>query len=132
MTQQTNVHNARASRNGEAIEEYVRRLLPDIHFLDGLFDAELDGTPLEVKSCQMTVTDNSHKNTRKRSGRFLFVSTQHNALQKAGGEYLFIVHEEGTPKISFRAAAEKLGLPDFSGCKSVAWRSVARKFVEVA
>lgn len=121
--------NTRAARNGKAIEEYVQRLLPNIKFLNGQFDAVYDGTLLEIKSCQATVVDNSHNNTH-RSGRFVFQSEQHNALLKAGGEYLFVVHVDENPLISFREIAEDVGLPDFSGVKSVAWRSVARSFVE--
>ncbi len=121
--------NVRASRNGKAFEEYVKRLLPDITFLNGQFDAVLNGIPLEIKSCQATITDHSHNNTQ-RSGRFVFQAEQHEALQKAGGAYLFIVHVEEEPLLSFREVAEDVGLPEFSGIKSVAWRSVARSFVE--
>jgi len=124
-------NNTLASRNGEAIEEIARPLIPGIHFLHGLFDAEFEGAPLEIKSCQAVITDHSHANTRKRSGRFLFNRQQHDALQEAGGECLFVVHEAGIPKISFRTAAEQVELSEFSGSKCVAWRSVARKFVEV-
>ncbi len=121
--------NVLASRNGKAIEEYVRRLLPDIIFLNGQFDAVYHGVPLEIKSCQATVTDHSHQNSL-RSGRFVFAAEQHEALLKSGGEYLFIVHMEADPLLSFREVAEDIGLPEFSGVKSVAWRSVARSFVE--
>jgi len=124
-------NNTLASRNGEKIEEIARALIPGIHFLHGLFDAEFEGTPLEIKSCQAVITDHSHPNTRKRSGRFLFNRQQHDTLQEAGGEYLFVVHEGGIPMISFRTAADQVKLSGFSGSKCVAWRTVARKLVEV-
>jgi len=107
------------------IEDFVRKLFPDINFFNGQLDAEYHGVPVEVKSCQNLVTDNSH-NTHRRTGRIAFESAQHRALSEAGGEYFCVVHEEGVPKTFFRAPTDKLQLHEFSGIRSVAWTTVAR------
>lgn len=120
--------NARASHNGRVMENFITSLFPDITFFNDQLDAVYRDIPVEVKSCQVTITDHGTSNSR-RSGRFCFEGEQHKALLKAKGEYFFVVHEGCVPMAFFRVSAETLGLPEFVGVKSVSWRMIARKVI---
>jgi len=125
--------NATASHNGAEMEAFVRSMLPSATITAGKdgIDGDLEGVPLEIKSCQVCITDNSHPFTGKRSGRFVFSGDQHNALLESGGEYLLIVHKEGSPFLGFRAPASCLNLPDFTGNRAVSWRVIVSQLAEV-
>lgn len=120
--------NATASHNGADMEAFARSLLPNAIITAGPedIDGELYGVPLEVKSCQISITDNSHSKSR-RSGRFVFSGLQHQALVDSGGEYLLLVHKDGLPFLAFRAPASSLNLPEFSGNRAISWRAIVSK-----
>ena len=120
--------NAVAYHNGKMIEEIVQKIYPDIEFLDKQFDAIYKGIDLEIKSCQSIVTDSSNSRER-RSGRFVFEWKQYAALQKRGGNFLFIVHEKGEIKVMFLIPASKVVLPEFIGVRSWTWKTIARQFM---
>ncbi|MFZ2499572.1 hypothetical protein [Methanosarcina sp.] len=124
--------NTTASQNGNMIEELARKMFPGLNFLNGQFDAELEGRFLEVKSCQAHIVDNSHPISHMRTGRFVFTAEQHQALLEQNGEYLFIVHVNGNPLITFKTPASSVSLSSFSGNKSVVWRKIAKQFLGVA
>lgn len=125
--------NATASHNGAEMEAFARSMLPNATITAGNedIDGNLGGVPLEIKSCQICIIDNSHTTTGKRSGRFVFSGDQHKALIEAGGEYLLIVHKEGSPFLGFRAPAFCLDLPDFTGNRAVSWRVIVSQLAEV-
>ncbi|AYK14498.1 MULTISPECIES: hypothetical protein [Methanosarcina] len=115
--------NALASRNGCQIEEIIRTLYPGAQYdYRGIIDLHINGQPVEIKSCQAHVTDQSH-GTGTRSGRFVFSAEQHQTLIENQGEYILVVHKDGTPFLYFRVPASALDLPDFTGIKSVCWKS---------
>lgn len=115
--------NALASHNGAAMELFTRGFLPELDFIGGHIDATLNGAALEIKSCQIHITDSSHPSGH-RSGRFIFSGDQHRDLLAENGEYLFLVHRAGTPFITFRAPASALNLPDFHGNRAISWRVI--------
>ena len=115
--------NALASHNGAAMELFTRSLLPDLDFIGGHIDATLNGGAVEIKSCQICITDSSHP-TGHRSGRFILSGDQHRDLLAENGEYIFIVHREGLPFITFRAPASCLDLPPFKGNRAISWRII--------
>lgn len=125
--------NATASHNGTDMEAFARSMLPNATIIAGKedIDGDLGGVPLEIKSCQVCIIDNSHPTTRKRSGRFIFSGDQHNALIESGGEYLLIVHKEGSPFLGFRAPASCLNLPNITGNRAVSWRVIVSQLAEV-
>jgi hypothetical protein len=86
-----------ASRNGRTIESTICDYLGIKHNYNDIVDAELDGHPLEIKSCQEWIGDSSHTNCR-RSGRFQFNEEQHRYLVENNGIYAFVVQVDGEIK----------------------------------
>jgi len=123
--------NAAASHNGAEMEDFVKSLLPGVNITGGHIDGEYQGVPLEIKSCQVCITDNSHTKTAQRSGRFVFSGDQHRDLKAENGEYLFLVHKEGVPFMGFRAPASCLDLPEFKGNRAVSWRVIVSQLAGV-
>ncbi|AKB34151.1 hypothetical protein MSSIH_3461 [Methanosarcina siciliae HI350] len=117
-----------ASKNGEYFENFVGNMVPGLELTRGNIDAKLDDTDIEIKSCQFEVIDNSH-NCRSRSGRFMFRDHQHELLKENSGDYIFIVHRNGKPLLFFQAPAAAVNLPQFSGTKSLSWRTL---FIQLA
>lgn len=119
-------------KNGKMMEDFVTSLFPDIKMKNELIDAEYGTVQVEIKSCQEFIVDNSHNTAMKRdyrrSGRFVFEGEQHRELVELGGEYFFIVHSNGVPKMFIRVDAEQVGLPDhFRGTKSVTWKTIVKR-----
>jgi hypothetical protein len=116
--------NAEACSNGSMMEDIIRALYPGAQFeYKGLIDLHINGRPVEIKSCKITVTDNSHNN-KIRSGRFVFSDLQHQTLLENEGEYIFLVHNECVPILYLRVPAHFINIPLFSGIKSISWKSV--------
>ncbi|AKB79092.1 hypothetical protein MSHOH_2609 [Methanosarcina horonobensis HB-1 = JCM 15518] len=121
--------NALAARNGCLIEKIVRTLYPDAQFdYKGIVDLKINGQPVEIKSCQVSVSDHSH-GSGTRSGRFAFSAEQHKSLIQNKGEYILMVHKSGEPFLFFRIPAAALKISEFSGVKSVCWKSVISRAV---
>lgn len=119
--------NALASQNGCNMESIVKALYPGAEFdYKGLIDFSINGVRVEVKSCQDTITDSS-TSTGKRSGRFCFSDIQHQTLIENAGDYILLVHREGTPFFYFRVPATKLTLGKWTGVKAVCWRTAIRE-----
>lgn len=121
-------------KNGKMMEEFVTSLFPDIRMKNERIDAEYNNVQVEIKSCQEFTVDNSHNNAMKkdytRSGRFMFEGAQHKDLIESNGEYFFIVHSCGVPKMFMRVSAELVGLPDeFEGTKSITWKTIFKRVV---
>lgn len=85
--------NTTASRNGKSIEMSILRYM-GLPQQGQPVDSELDGKPLEVKSCQLYITDVSCGKSR-RSGRFQFNEEQDRYLKENDGRYALVVHDEG-------------------------------------
>ena len=88
-------HNERSARNGLIGENYA-----EIHYQttvcqNALIDAEYNGRPLEVKTCQVWIHDASNSKRRRR-GRFYLRQAQHTALISKNGLYAFVLlNKEG-------------------------------------
>ena len=93
--------NRRARDNGVIGEETAEELLRQIYTIKAvervneLIDFVVQGTWVEVKSCQKAIVDRSVR-SGWRKGRFVLDINQHNALQNKDGYYFFIVLEDGT------------------------------------
>ena len=122
--------NATASHNGAEMEDFVKSLLPGVNITGGHIDGEYQGVPLEIKSCQVCIIDASHPSGH-RSGRFVFSGDQHKDLVNSEGDYLLVVHKDGSPFLGFRAPASCLDLPDFSGNRAVSWRVIVSQLAGV-
>jgi len=81
----------KAKQNGKNMEAKAAEYFKGLKLIFNIIDAELNGVPTEIKSCQEFITDRSRKNA-KRYGRFRLHEYQHNELLKQNGVYLFIVH----------------------------------------
>ena len=114
--------NTLASRNGRSIETCILRYMGLLHEKEPV-DSSLEGSPLEIKSCQVLVGDRSHGNC-KRSGRFAFDSEQHRYLLKNDGSYVFVVHDDQVVVHTKILRAELLPLREFRGIRSIAWPTV--------
>lgn len=119
-------------KNGKMMEDFVTSLFPDIKMKNERIDAEYGSVQVEIKSCQEFIVDNSHNTAMRRdyrrSGRFVFEGEQHSELVRLNGEYFFIVHSGGVPKMFIRVDAEQVGLPDsFEGTKSVTWTTIVKR-----
>ncbi len=85
---------ARASQNGitgERIAESILKVPVDPTAIVDISPAH--GGPIEVKTCQAWVKT-AHTDNRRRRGRYNLIGTQHRALCKAGGYYLFILLDD--------------------------------------
>jgi hypothetical protein len=100
--------NTIASRNGRTIESTICDYLGITHNCNDIVDAELDGHPLEIKSCQEYIGDSSHNNGR-RSGRFQLNEEQHQYLVENDGIYAFVVHCDGEIKRTCIKKASSIG-----------------------
>lgn len=84
----------RASRNGIVGERIVESILNiPVDPIAVLDIATPRGRPVEVKTCQAWVKT-AHTDNQRRRGRYNLVGTQHRALCKAGGYYLFVLLDE--------------------------------------
>lgn len=118
--------NTVAFQNGKIMENFVTSLFPDIKINNDTIDAEYKDVKVEIKSCQSRIKGTG-KNSNGRNGNFVFEGSQHKKLLEENGEYFFIVQENLVPKVFFRCSAEAVGLPEFTGVKSVCWRTVAKR-----
>jgi len=122
-----NIENskAKASNNGCAMERIIQALYPGAKFeYTGLIDLTINNVRVEIKSCQTKVQDSS--TSTGRSGRFHFREEQHEALLEMGGEYIFLVHENGIPILYLRVPARKLDL-NMKSEKAVCWKTIIQK-----
>jgi len=118
-----------AATNGCTMEGIIKQLYPGAKLeYTGLIDATIDGVRVEIKSCQERVKD-SNNSGGTRSGRFVFSEDQHKTLIENNGDYIFLVHNAGVPFLFFRAPAKNISLPDFSGIKSVCWKSIIKEAI---
>ena len=85
---------SRASQNGIAGERIAESILNIPVDPTAVIDiAPPRGRPVEVKTCQAWVKT-AHTDNQRRRGRYNLVGTQHRALCKAGGYYLFVLLDE--------------------------------------
>jgi len=108
----------RASQNGKIIEKKASKHFNNLKLIFKLIDAELNGIPAEIKSCQEFITDKSRKNGL-RHGRFRLHKHQHDELIRLNGVYLFIVHND---RIIKRMAV--IPAKDVRFRQTVDWRSI--------
>lgn len=84
----------RASHNGitgERIAESILNVTVDPTSVIDIIPPR--GSPIEVKTCQAWVRT-AHTDNRRRRGRYNLIGTQHRALCKEGGYYLFVLLDE--------------------------------------
>ena len=85
---------SRASHNGIAGERIAESLLKVPVDPTAIVDiSPAHGCPVEVKTCQAWVKT-AHTDNYRRRGRYNLIGTQHRALCKAGGYYLFILLDD--------------------------------------
>ena len=84
----------RASHNGITGERIAETILNVTVDHDAVIDITPSrGHPVEIKTCQAWVKT-AHTDNRRRRGRYNLVGTQHRALCKEGGYYLFVLLDE--------------------------------------
>ena len=87
-------HYSRASQNGITGERIVESILNiPVDPIAVLDITPPRGRPIEVKTCQAWVKT-VHTDNHRRRGRYNLVGTQHRALCKAGGYYLFVLLDD--------------------------------------
>ena len=85
---------SRASQNGIAGERIAESILNvTVNPIASLDITTPRGLPIEVKTCQAWVKT-AHTDNYRRRGRYNLVGTQHRALCKNGGYYLFVLLDE--------------------------------------
>lgn len=85
---------SRASQNGLAGERIAESILNTHVDPTAVIDIiPPGGSPIEVKTCQAWVKT-AHTDNHRRRGRYNLVGTQHRALCKEGGYYLFLLLDE--------------------------------------
>ncbi len=117
--------NTVAHHNGKMVEDIVQTLLPELQYLGKELDAEYQGRPLEIKSCQR-VCRRSDNGTGERPGRFWFRGDQDSLLKEKDGFYALLCHDQGNIHFFYLAKARKL-LKDFEGAMTVSWNTIARR-----
>ena len=114
---------ARAIHNGIKFENYAKSHLKNFEFINGLFDAEYKGKPMDVKSCQEVQSD-VHAANGWRYGRIIFRKEQHEAILKEDGYYFVVVHS-GTKILKRRIIkAKDLNLPEFDEIFKMTWKKL--------
>jgi hypothetical protein len=117
---------AQAAQNGQQAEEYVYKKFPNLEKINELIDAQFKNQEVEIKSCQQTITDNSHK-SGTRTGRFLLNGEQHEQLLKNNGIYCFIVLKPGKNKMRvskcFYVEAKAIKF-NIKGLKTIPWNTL--------
>ena len=84
----------RASHNGITGERIAESILNvTVNPIASLDITTPRGLPIEVKTCQAWVKT-AHTDNHRRRGRYNLVGTQHRALCKEGGYYLFVLLDE--------------------------------------
>ena len=84
----------RASQNGLAGERIAESILNiPVDHIAVLDIAPTRGHPIEVKTCQAWIKT-AHTENGRRRGRYNLVGTQHRALCKEGGYYLFVLLDD--------------------------------------
>lgn len=85
---------SRASHNGITGERIAESIL-NVHVdPTAVIDISMPrGRPVEVKTCQAWVRT-AHTDNQRRRGRYNLVGTQHRALCKTGGYYLFVLLDD--------------------------------------
>ena len=84
----------RASHNGITGERIAETILNVTVDHDAVIDITPSrGHPVEIKTCQAWVKT-AHTDNQRRRGRYNLVGTQHRALCKEGGYYLFVLLDE--------------------------------------
>ena len=84
----------RASHNGITGERIAETILNVTVDHDAVIDITPSrGHPVEIKTCQAWV-NTAHTDNRRRRGRYNLVGTQHRALCKEGGYYLFVLLDD--------------------------------------
>ena len=117
--------NTLANHNGRMIEEIVQTLIPELQYVGKNLDAEYQGKPLEIKSCQRAC-HRADQAKKERAGRFWFRADQDRVLKEEDGFYALVVHDQGNLHFFYLAEARKL-LKDFSGAMTVSWKTIARR-----
>jgi len=87
--------NALAKANGIRSENvfgnYMKTKNYHVKQLNDLIDMVVDGSYVEIKSCQDYILDRSHKNV-VRKGRFVLDEEQHEFLVGHDGYYVFVLN----------------------------------------
>ena len=112
--------STRARHNGKLCEELIREKIPELHVSEEA-DGELFGSLIEIKSCQAHVFRSDR--VRPRSGRFYLRDYQHRDLLEKNGRYIFAVLE-GEQLVHTRMILASRLFPEFSGCKTLTWRTL--------
>jgi hypothetical protein len=116
--------NRKASDNGKFCEEFARRLLPSLEWIGGVYDAEINGVPLDVKGCEAWYPVKNNPYSDKRAGRVTLDIEQDTELKDKNGIYLCIVHFGEIVVNSFFVPAEKVKFQ-----KQYSWKAF-HKFAE--
>jgi len=86
--------NSVAKNHGILAESFVSKSVGIEVQPMSIFDVlNIGGAPMEIKSCQLWVTDKSNSKNRRR-GRFVFNAKQHSELVKNDGYYFFCLIDE--------------------------------------
>jgi hypothetical protein len=89
----------RASHNGTTGERIAESILNAPVNPTAILDITPPrGSPIEVKTCQAWVKT-AHTDNHRRRGRYNLVGTQHRALCKKGGYYLFVLLDDAEKPI---------------------------------
>lgn len=117
--------NKKAVENGQFCEEYAKRLIPGLEWVGGIYDAILNGVPVDVKGCEAWYSINDNLYSGRRAGRVTLDSEQDAELKEKGGIYLCVVHFGEIVVNSFFVPAGKVKFQ-----RQYSWKAF-HKFAEV-
>ncbi|MDD3175945.1 MAG: hypothetical protein PHU51_05700 [Candidatus Nanoarchaeia archaeon] len=118
--------NTAAHRNGEFCEKYAREVIPGLEWKNGIYDALLNGVPLDVKSCQAWYKRLNHPTSTRKAGMVTLYPEQDAELKEHHGLYFCIVHFGELVVKSFFVPAEKV--PDR---RQISWTTLQKLAVVV-
>jgi|GEM_PF-3282508 len=118
--------NTAAHRNGKFCEGYAREVIPGLEWVNGIYDALLNGVPLDVKSCQAWYERPNRPTSPRKAGMVTLYPEQDTELKAKHGMYFCIVHFGELVVKSFFVPADKV--PER---KQISWTTLQKLAVVV-
>jgi len=114
---------ASAKENGNFCEDYAKRIIPGLEWIDGTYDALLDGhIPVDVKGCEAWI-GRSDRDGKRRAGQIKLRYDQNKEIAEGHGLYFCIVHIGQLVVDYFFVRAEMIDYPN-DVRKSVTWTTM--------
>lgn len=118
--------NRKAVENGQFCEDYAKRQLPGLKWVDGIYDAVFNGLPIDIKGCEVYYS-RGDRGSKRRSGMVMLNEGQNREI--GNGWYFIVVHYGELVVKSFFVQASKVEFD--KPLKQLAWTTMQKLAVAV-